>query len=187
LKTKIVFWFSLQIYLKHRTFSEEFREILSQLYIGLHVKCQFFSPLLMKFDFFLTDSLKKRQIPNFIEILPVGAVFFPWGRTDRNYEAISRFLHFSNAPKIYWLKWNILQVQINFVFHIFRFLYIPLAVFLWYKQAPRFRNAMQNAIQLLTDLIGIKWRIHLRHKFQSTGFCFYRAFHNVFRDYKNLL
>jgi hypothetical protein len=34
--------------------------------------------------------------------------------------------------------------------------YIPLAVFLSYKQAPRFRNTMQNAIQLLTDLIGIK-------------------------------
>jgi len=35
-------------------------------------------------------------------------------------------------------------------------IYSSCCIFLCYKQAPRFRNATQNAIQLLKDLIGIK-------------------------------
>jgi hypothetical protein len=117
-----VFWFSLQLCLKHFTFLEECRKILSQLYVGLYVKCPFFSPLLMILEF-SRQSFEKSSNIIFHENPTIRSRVVSWGRTDINDEANSHFSHFSNASKIYWRVCNILHLQINFVCHPFLLLY----------------------------------------------------------------
>jgi hypothetical protein len=75
LNTKLVFWFSLQLW-NIFAFQEEFSEILSQIYIIDHVKY----PLVLQ-DFnqtwnLSTDFQKNPQTSNFMKICPMGAKSF---------------------------------------------------------------------------------------------------------------
>jgi hypothetical protein len=55
LNIKCVFWFSIQLCLKHFLFQDEVSEILSQMYTGLHVKCSTFLSDFNETWFFSTD------------------------------------------------------------------------------------------------------------------------------------
>jgi hypothetical protein len=89
-------WFALHFYVKY-LFSEEFGDILLQMYIGYYVKC----PLPLS-DFnknnICESFLEKTLILNFIKIRLLGAVLF--GAEGRYDESDSRFSKkFANAPK----------------------------------------------------------------------------------------
>jgi len=88
LKTKCVFWFSLQL------LSETFI-ILRR--IGLRVSTLYSRPILMKLEFSVRFS-KKPQISNFTKIRPVGDEFCHANRrTDM--KLIVAFRNFAKAPK----------------------------------------------------------------------------------------
>jgi hypothetical protein len=72
--------------------------MLSNIYIGLHVKCPLFlSDVLWNLNI-LDLSVKNMQIPNLIKIRPVGAeLFHAYGRTDMM-ELRVAFSNFANAP-----------------------------------------------------------------------------------------
>jgi hypothetical protein len=95
IKLKNVFWVSLKFCLKHFSIYEEFSEILSQMYIGLRVKCPLFLSDFNETWIFSTD-FRKTQISNFVKIRPVGAELFHGDRrrTKRHDEANSRFSQF---------------------------------------------------------------------------------------------
>ena len=79
--------------LKYFSFWEEFSEIWSEMYIGLHMKY----PLLLS-DFneiFLDIFSKNTRISNFMKIRPVGAeLFHADGQTNRHDEANSPISEF---------------------------------------------------------------------------------------------
>jgi hypothetical protein len=103
LNIKYVFWFSLQICLKHYQFLEEFSEICSKMYIGLHVKYRYACQVLMKLEI-LRHILKNIEMPNFIKILPVGSeLFHDGGGSERQIdltELIAAFPIIGTRPRI---------------------------------------------------------------------------------------
>ena len=94
LNTQPVFRSSLQIYLKHFTFSKELNEILSEMYIVLRAKYPLFYPILMKLEFSRQICGKQSNI-KFHEIRPAGGGSFHLdGQTDRHDGSNSRILQF---------------------------------------------------------------------------------------------
>ena len=90
--TKCVFWFSLQLYIKHLSLYEELSEMWSEICIGLHVKYRLLLSDFSKTWIFSTDF---RKIPDFMKILSMGAeLLHTDGRTDRHDEANCRFSQF---------------------------------------------------------------------------------------------
>jgi hypothetical protein len=70
--------------LKHFSFLEELRTILSKMYIGLYVKYRLLLSDFNKIWIFLTGFSKSTYISNFIKKNPSRrSRFFPCGRTDR--------------------------------------------------------------------------------------------------------
>jgi len=85
----------------------KFGEILSYIYMGLHAKYQL---ILSYFNqtFIFSTSSKSPQIPNVMQIRPMGAEMFHAGgraggqrdiQTDR-YDEVNNFLNFANALKM---------------------------------------------------------------------------------------
>jgi hypothetical protein len=98
--------------LKHFSFSEESGEILSYIYICLHVQYRYSCENLMKLEF-SRQCLKYTQISNFVKIRRVGAdLFLEDGQTntqkdrqiDRHDEVSSRCSQFCETRlKTYYL------------------------------------------------------------------------------------
>jgi len=87
---KCVFWFSLQIYLKHFSFQKEGSEILSSIYKHLHIKCQSSCQILIKFEFswqIFETSIKIK----FHQNLSSGSQVFLCGQTDKVNRHFSQF------------------------------------------------------------------------------------------------
>ena len=79
-----MFSFSLQFCLKHFSFQDELREILSQIYIGLHVKYPLFLLDFNETSICSTDFPKNTPVSNFMKIRHVRAeLFHVDGETDR--------------------------------------------------------------------------------------------------------
>ena len=94
------FDFLYNFYLKHFSFQKELSEMLSQMYIGLHVKYPFF---LSDFNKIVsTDFRKNTQISNFMKIRPVGVELLHAdgqmdGRMEGHDEANSCFSKFCES------------------------------------------------------------------------------------------
>ena len=85
--------------LKCFSFYEELREILSKLYIGLHVKFPVFLSDFNETSIFFDRFSKNTQISNFMKIRTAGAqLFHADGQTDMT-KLIVTFRNFANAPK----------------------------------------------------------------------------------------
>ena len=93
-KYEIVFYSLYNFFLKLFSFQEELSEILSQMYIGLYVKCPLFVPDLMKLKF-SPQIFEKFSNIKFHENTSSGSRVALWGqtygRTDRHDDANSRF------------------------------------------------------------------------------------------------
>jgi len=76
--------------LKRLSFYDKFSEILSQMYVYIHIKYRYACQMLKKLDFF-RQVFNSRQTLNFNRIRSVGAELF---HTDRHDEANSRYLEF---------------------------------------------------------------------------------------------
>ena len=80
---------------RHFSFKEEFIEILSQMYVGFHVKCllslSFFNEILT--DFSIYSNTK------FLENLSSGSPVVPCGEADQTKLTVA-FCNFANAPKM---------------------------------------------------------------------------------------
>ena len=80
---KCVFWFSVQLCLKHFSFWEELSEIWLKMCVGLCVKYLLFFSDFNETWILWTDFGKNTQ-PNFMKICPVGAKLFrAHGQTER--------------------------------------------------------------------------------------------------------
>jgi hypothetical protein len=101
---KCLFWFSLQLCLKHVSFFEELSEMWSKILIGLHVKCPLFlsdfNETLNFLDWFRKHSnIKVRENPF------SGSRVVSWGWTDGSdgqrvmTMLIVAFRNFANAPR----------------------------------------------------------------------------------------
>ena len=69
------------------------------MYIGLHVKCRYSCQIVMKLEIARQIFGKKIQIPNFMEIRPVGAELFHADRRTDMKRLIVAFRNFASAPK----------------------------------------------------------------------------------------
>ena len=129
------------------SFQEEFSEILSYTYTGLHVKCPLFFSHFHKTLIFFEFFSENTRIPNFMKICSVGVELFHADRltdwlTDRHDEAKITFRNsantpqnsFSNthrfcAPNIQDILWY-LQILLQALHMLFPFVRIQ-AVFIW--------------------------------------------------------
>jgi hypothetical protein len=106
--------------LKHFSFQEEFSGVLSQTYIGHHVKYPLVLTHFKRNLNFLHRFSKKPQISNFMKIRPVGVELFHKDRyntgqtvwlTDMT-KLIVAFRSFANAPKNVFHKAQASHVQV---------------------------------------------------------------------------
>jgi hypothetical protein len=88
---------------KHFSFQEELSEILSQIYIGFHLKYPLLLSGFNERSDFSKDFRKNTQISNFMKIRPVGAEWFHAdGQAHRQADTTKLtviFLNSANAPK----------------------------------------------------------------------------------------
>ena len=96
LNMKCVYWISLQLCLKHFSLQEEFTEIWSQTYIGVHLKYPLRCHILTKLEFYRWIFHKSCYI-KFYENPSIGSQVVSCGQTERRRhdEDNNRFSQFS--------------------------------------------------------------------------------------------
>jgi hypothetical protein len=72
--------------------------MLSQIYVGCHVKCSLFLSSFNETWIFSSDFRNKAQIPNFMKIGSVGAELFHADKQTRRSKLVA-FRSSTNAPK----------------------------------------------------------------------------------------
>jgi hypothetical protein len=88
--SNVRFHFLYNAHLKHFSVWEEFSEISSQIYLGLHVQYTFFTDFNKKLNFW-AEFRKNPQISNFTKIRPVGSELY---NADRR-ASMTKLSHFS--------------------------------------------------------------------------------------------
>jgi hypothetical protein len=97
---KMCFDFSLQFFLEHFSFYDKFSEILSQMYIDLHIKYPLSLPDVNETWFFPKEFRRVANI-KFQQNPFSGSRVVPYGRTDRRTgmtKLIVAIRNFANAP-----------------------------------------------------------------------------------------